>query len=64
MGSSHIPVLAIGGEKSYGPAMAADMRFVATNVKEAVVTNAGHWLMEEQPVQTIALIRDFLTGQN
>jgi len=43
-----------------GPAMAADMRFVATNVKEGVVTNAGHWLMEEQPAQTIALIRDFL----
>jgi len=55
-----MPVLAVGGEKSYGPAMAADMRFVATNVKEGVVTNAGHWLMEEQPAQTIALIRDFL----
>ncbi len=63
-GKLTLPVLAIGGEKSYGPAMAADMRFVATNVKEAVVTNAGHWLMEEQPVQTIALIRNFLTGQN
>jgi hypothetical protein len=23
-------------------------------------TNAGQWLMEEQPAQTIALIRDFL----
>jgi hypothetical protein len=23
-------------------------------------TNAEHWLMEEQPPQTIALIRDFL----
>jgi pimeloyl-ACP methyl ester carboxylesterase len=55
-----IPVLAVGGEKSYGPKMAADMRFVATNVKEAVVTNAGHWLMEEQPAQTISLIRGFL----
>jgi pimeloyl-ACP methyl ester carboxylesterase len=59
-GKLTIPVLAIGGEKSYGPKMAADMRFVATNVTEGVVTNAGHWLMEEQPAQTIALIRNFL----
>jgi pimeloyl-ACP methyl ester carboxylesterase len=63
-GKLTMPVLAIGGEKSYGPKMAAIMRFVATNVKEAVVTNAGHWLMEEQPVQTIALIKDFVTAKN
>jgi pimeloyl-ACP methyl ester carboxylesterase len=31
-------------------------------VKEAVIANAGHWLMEEQPAQTIAMIRDFLGG--
>jgi len=31
-----------------------------TNVKEAVVTNAGHWVMEQQPGQTISLIRGFL----
>jgi pimeloyl-ACP methyl ester carboxylesterase len=62
-GKLTIPVLAVGGEKSYGPAMAADMRFVAVNVKEGVVTNAGHWLMEEQPAQTIALIRDFLAAK-
>ena len=36
------------------------MRFAAADVKEGVVTNAEHWLMEEQPPQTIALIRDFL----
>jgi hypothetical protein len=32
----------------------------ATNVKEAVVTNAGHWVMEQQPAQMISLIRGFL----
>jgi pimeloyl-ACP methyl ester carboxylesterase len=63
-GKLTMPVLAIGGDKSYGPKMAAIMRFVATNVKEAVVTNAGHWLMEEQPARTIALIKDFLTAKN
>jgi pimeloyl-ACP methyl ester carboxylesterase len=42
-GKLTMPVLAIGGDKSYGPKMAAIMRFVATDVKEGVVTNAGHW---------------------
>ena len=55
-----LPVFAVGGEKSDGPKRAADMRFVATNVKAAAVTNAGHRLMEEQPAQTIAFIREFI----
>jgi len=40
--------------------MAAVMRNAATNVQEAVVPDAGHWLMEENPTHTIQLIRDFL----
>ncbi len=35
-------------------------RAVATNVREAVVPNYGHWLMEESPAYTVALIRDYL----
>jgi hypothetical protein len=37
--------------------MAAALRFVAADVREGVVTNVGRWLMEEQPAETIALIR-------
>ncbi|MBF5042047.1 alpha/beta hydrolase [Aggregicoccus sp. 17bor-14] len=59
-GKLNMPVLAVGGEKSFGPTMATVMRFAANNVQEAVVPNAGHWLMEEQPQATIKLIRDFL----
>ncbi len=55
-----MPVLAVGGEKSFGAAEAVVMRNVATNVREAVVPGAGHWLMEENPAFTIALIQDFL----
>ena len=55
-----MPVLAVGGEKSFGATEAAVMRNVATNVREAVVPGAGHWLMEESPAFTIALIQDFL----
>ncbi len=55
-----MPVLAIGGEKSFGPMMATVMRFAATNVQEAVVPHAGHWLMDENPADTIKLLKDFL----
>jgi pimeloyl-ACP methyl ester carboxylesterase len=55
-----MPVLAVGAEKSFGPTEAVVMRNVATNVREAVVPNSGHWLMEENPTYTVALIRDYL----
>jgi pimeloyl-ACP methyl ester carboxylesterase len=47
-----MPVLAVGGEKSFGATEAVVMRNVATNVREAVVPGAGHWLMEESPTFT------------
>jgi hypothetical protein len=55
-----MPVLAVGGEKSFGATEAVVMRNAATNVREAVVPGAGHWLMEENPTFTVALIQDFL----
>jgi len=59
-GKLAMPVLAIGAEKSFGTAMADDLRFVASNVSGAVIPNSGHWLMEEQPAATIAAVRAFL----
>jgi len=55
-----MPVLAIGGEKSFGPMMAVVMRSAATNVKEVVIPHSGHWLMEENPAATISAITEFL----
>jgi pimeloyl-ACP methyl ester carboxylesterase len=55
-----MPVLAIGGEKSFGATEAVVFRAVAVNVREAVVPNSGHWLMEESPAYTVALVRDYL----
>ena len=57
-----MPVLAVGGEKSLGPLQAVIMRHVATNVQEEVVAGSGHWLMEERPEYTVALIRKFIDG--
>ena len=55
-----MPVLAVGGEKSFGVLMAANLRNVAIDVREAVIPAAGHWLMEENPTFTVALIDEFL----
>lgn len=55
-----MPVLAVGGEKSFGATEAVVAREVAVDVKESVVPGAGHWLMEESPKYTVALIQDFL----
>jgi len=59
-GPLNMPILAIGGEKSFGPMMATVMRAAASNVTEAQVPNSEHWLMEENPAATIKLISDFL----
>ena len=62
-GSLPMPVLAIGGESSFGPTMAVVMRAAATDVTELVIPKSGHWLMEEQPAATVAAIRAFLDGK-
>jgi pimeloyl-ACP methyl ester carboxylesterase len=55
-----MPVLAIGGDKSFGPMMATVARAAAVNVQGVVIPGSGHWLMEEQPEATVAIIVDFL----
>ncbi len=59
-GKLTMPVLALGGEKSFGTTMAVVMRDAATDVTEGVITDSGHWIMEENPTATIAMVRPFL----
>ena len=59
-GKLKMPVLAIGGEKSYGDRVEEDLRYVADNVTGAAILNSGHWIMEQQPQAAIDLIRAFL----
>jgi pimeloyl-ACP methyl ester carboxylesterase/uncharacterized RmlC-like cupin family protein len=61
-GRLKMPVLAIGGDHSFGPVMAHVMRFAADDVKEVVIADSGHWLMEEQPQANVAAITAFLAG--
>ena len=59
-GKLPIPVLAIGGDKSFGLTMAVVARDAFTNVQGLAIPDSGHWLMEEQPAATVAAIRAFL----
>jgi len=59
-GKLSMPVLAIGGDHSYGMGLSDELRFVATNVKGVSIAQSGHWLMEEQPEATLSAITAFL----
>jgi pimeloyl-ACP methyl ester carboxylesterase len=59
-GKLTLPVLAIGGDHSYGAQLATEIGYAASNVRAAVIGNSGHWIMEEQPEQAIATIVAFL----
>jgi pimeloyl-ACP methyl ester carboxylesterase len=61
-GKLGMPVLAIGGEKSFGPMMATVMRFAASDVTEGIIPDSGHWIMEENPTATSAMVRSFLAS--
>jgi pimeloyl-ACP methyl ester carboxylesterase len=60
VGKLDIPVLAIGGDHSYGASMKPEIDYVASNVEGAVIKDSGHWIMEEQPQQALDVILPFL----
>jgi len=55
-----MPVLAIGGEASYGGHVAEVMESVADDVRGVVIPGAGHWVAEEAPEQMLAALVAFL----
>ena len=61
-GKLAMPVLALGGEKSFGPMMATVMQAAANDVTEGLVPDSGHWIMEENPTDTVKAVRGFLYG--
>jgi pimeloyl-ACP methyl ester carboxylesterase len=50
-GKLRMPVLALGGIKSFGRGMECleSVQRVAENVRGGVIEDCGHWLAEEQP---------------
>jgi pimeloyl-ACP methyl ester carboxylesterase len=62
-GKLPMPVLAIGGERSFGTTMGKIMQFADSNVREGVIPDSGHWIMEENPAATIVMVRAFLDAK-
>jgi pimeloyl-ACP methyl ester carboxylesterase len=55
-----IPVLTIGGEKSLGDALGQQAKLVFTEATVIVLKDAGHWVMEERPKETMDALIKFL----
>jgi pimeloyl-ACP methyl ester carboxylesterase len=59
-GKLAMPILAIGAQATFGAMMAAVMRSAATDVREEILPDSGHWIMEENPSAIIDLVQAFL----
>jgi pimeloyl-ACP methyl ester carboxylesterase len=57
-----MPVLAMGGEKSFGALMPQFAKAVATDVRTSVIPDSGHWLMDENPRAASAELIRFLAA--
>ena len=55
-----MPVLALGGEATFGPMIGAVIRSVAANVEDVIIPDCGRWITEGQPQATTKLVVDFL----
>ncbi len=59
-GKLKMPVLALGGDHSFGTGMADVLRFAALDVTGGVIADSGHWIMDENPQATIGFVVEFL----
>ena len=55
-----MPVLSIAGEKASAAILGPQMKLVTTTVTEINLKDAGHWLMEERPEETMEALIAFL----
>ena len=59
-GKLAVPVLALGGEKSFGTQMATITEAGFTTVQGGVIPQSGHWIMDENPEDTTKIVRRYL----
>jgi pimeloyl-ACP methyl ester carboxylesterase len=55
-----MPVLAVGGEASFGEHVGEAVQAVADDVQSVVIPGAGHFLAEESPDELLAALTAFL----
>ena len=54
-----MPVLTIEGDKAMGGALGIQAKIVANNVTSIILTDTGHWLIEQRPAETKAELKKF-----
>ena len=57
-----LPVLGVGGERLFGAAVAANLRHGASNVRQEVFADCGHYVSEERPAELASLLLSFFDG--
>ncbi|MBV9795755.1 MAG: alpha/beta fold hydrolase [Actinobacteria bacterium] len=53
------PVLAVGGERVFGAAVAQNLRHGASEVRQEVLAGCGHYVSEERPAELAGLLLSF-----
>ena len=59
-----MPVLAIGGEESWGAAVGGAMSSIAKDVQTVVIPGGSHWVAEEAPEEVLAALTAFLAASD
>ncbi len=57
-----LPVLGVGGERLFGAAVAENLRHGASNVRQEVFADCGHYVSEERPAELASLLLSFFDG--
>ena len=59
-GKLKMPILAVGGEDSFGGMIVDQWHDYAVNVQERVLKDSGHFVTEEKPQEVTAMLQSFL----
>lgn len=59
-GKLKMPILAIGGQDSFGSRVPDQWREYAVNVQGRVLKNTGHFVAQERTKEVTALLQSFL----
>lgn len=57
-----LPVMAVGGERAFGAAVAENLRHGASDVRHEVLADCGHYVSEERPAELADLLLSFFDG--
>lgn len=58
-----LPVMAVGGERSFGAAVAENLRHGASDVRQEVLADCAHYVSEERPAELATLLLNFFDGK-